>query len=35
MDNLIEARNLSVRYRQKTAVDDIGFTMPLPPRLKP
>ena len=27
MDNLIEARNLSVRYRQKTAVDDISFTV--------
>lgn len=27
MDNLIEARHLSVRYRQKTAVDDIGFTV--------
>jgi ABC-2 type transport system ATP-binding protein len=27
MDNLIEARNLSVRYRQKTAVDDIAFTV--------
>ena len=25
MDNLIEASHLSVRYRQKTAVDDIGF----------
>lgn len=27
MDNLIEARHLSVRYRRKTAVDDIGFTV--------
>ena len=27
MDNLIEARKLSVRYRRKTAVDDIGFTI--------
>lgn len=27
MDNLIEASHLSVRYRQKTAVDDIGFTV--------
>jgi len=27
MDNLIEASHLSVRYRQKTAVDDIGFTI--------
>ncbi len=27
MDNLIEARKLSVRYRRKTAVDDIGFTV--------
>ena len=25
MDNLIEASHLSVRYRQKVAVDDIGF----------
>ncbi len=27
MDNLIEASHLSVRYRQKAAVDDIGFTV--------
>lgn len=27
MDNLIEASHLSVRYRQKRAVDDIGFTV--------
>ena len=27
MDNLIEASHLSVRYRQKTAVDDIAFTV--------